>query len=90
MATDAPLGSSPTLVTAPARSARSVVLVLLAGSLLLKAGGFAWDYLSYYVATETGQAPQQPAPPSPSSVSAGAWDRPAADCSPTGSDNAPL
>ncbi|MFF8993996.1 MFS transporter [Streptomyces sp. NPDC014983] len=54
MATDAPLGPSPTLLTAPARSARSVVLVLLAGSLLLKAGGFAWDYLSYYVVTGTG------------------------------------
>lgn len=51
MATDAPLG---TLLTAPARTARSVVWILLASSLAVKAGGFAWDFLSYYVATGTG------------------------------------
>lgn len=51
MATDVPLG---TLLTAPARTARSVVFILIASSLAVKAGGFAWDFLSYYVATGTG------------------------------------
>ncbi|MFE1190080.1 MFS transporter [[Kitasatospora] papulosa] len=51
MATDAPPGS---LRATPARTARSVVWILLASSLAVKATGFAWDFLSYYVATGTG------------------------------------
>lgn len=48
--TDAPLTTLPT----PVRTAHSVVWILIASSLAVKAGGFAWDFLSYYVASGTG------------------------------------
>lgn len=34
-----------------ARTARSVVWILIGSSLVVKAGGFCWDFLGYYVAT---------------------------------------
>ncbi|MFI1226268.1 MULTISPECIES: MFS transporter [Streptomyces] len=37
-----------------ARTARSVVLVLIGSSLALKAAGFAWDFLGYYVGDGLG------------------------------------
>ncbi|MFG2210558.1 MFS transporter [Streptomyces sp. NPDC048638] len=37
----------------PARTARSVVWILIISSLAVKAGGFAWDFLGYYVADGT-------------------------------------
>ncbi|MEO3976791.1 MFS transporter [Streptomyces sp. CAU 1734] len=47
---------APTSATAapPARSARSVVRILIAASLMVKAVGFGWDFLGYYVADGTG------------------------------------
>ncbi|MER6126566.1 MFS transporter [Streptomyces sp. NPDC001795] len=51
MATHAPA----TITTAPAaRTTQSIVWILIASSLAVKAGGFAWDFLSYYVADGTG------------------------------------
>ncbi|MFF3950563.1 MFS transporter [Streptomyces sp. NPDC001902] len=50
--TDAPL--TLTRHAAPARAGRSVVWALIAASLLVKAGGFAWDFLGYYVSVTHG------------------------------------
>ncbi|MFI5749096.1 MFS transporter [Streptomyces sp. NPDC051644] len=50
--------TDPTVITPPpsttARAARSAVWTLLASSLLIKAAGFAWDFLGYYVADGLG------------------------------------
>ncbi|WP_327359697.1 MFS transporter [Streptomyces sp. NBC_01304] len=50
MALQLPLRSAET----PARTARSVIATLLAASLVVKAAGFGWDFLGYYVASGTG------------------------------------
>ncbi|HWU09618.1 MAG TPA: MFS transporter [Streptomyces sp.] len=50
--------TAPTVITPPVspavRAARSAVWTLLASSLLIKAAGFAWDFLGYYVADGLG------------------------------------
>ncbi|MEW1760400.1 MFS transporter [Streptomyces cyaneofuscatus] len=38
----------------PARTAHSVVWILIVSSLAVKAGGFGWDFLGFYVADGTG------------------------------------
>ncbi|MDX2815764.1 MFS transporter [Streptomyces sp. PA03-5A] len=50
--TDAPL--TLTRHAAPTRTGRSVVWALIAASLVVKAGGFAWDFLGYYVSVTHG------------------------------------
>ncbi|TLQ39276.1 MFS transporter [Streptomyces marianii] len=49
MATHAPATTMPAV-----RTARSVVWILIISSLAVKAAGFSWDFLSYYVADGTG------------------------------------
>ncbi|MDX3075815.1 MFS transporter [Streptomyces sp. MI02-7b] len=50
--TDAPV--APTRPSTSAPTARTVVWTLIGASLVVKAAGFAWDYLSYYVAAGHG------------------------------------
>ncbi|MFJ5220156.1 MFS transporter [Streptomyces sp. NPDC088354] len=52
--TDAPAPLTLPRPAAHARASRSVVWVLIAASLLVKAGGFAWDFLGYYIASAHG------------------------------------
>jgi MFS family permease len=51
--TTAPATTTPPATTT-GRTARSAVWTLLASSLLIKAAGFAWDFLGYYVADGLG------------------------------------
>ncbi|WP_328973539.1 MFS transporter [Streptomyces sp. NBC_00239] len=46
--------TSATTAVPPARTAHSVVWILITSSLVVKAGGFSWDFLGYYVADGTG------------------------------------
>ncbi|MFE2640129.1 MFS transporter [Streptomyces scopuliridis] len=50
--THPPVGSPTSARTSP--STRTVITALIGGTLLLKAGGFCWDFLGYYISDGAG------------------------------------